>query len=217
MTSQEDLIREIEADVRDTAGWTGRSELDPRVLAAIGRVRRAGFVPPGTDGDPNANEPLPIGCGQTISQPFIVALMTDLLALEPGQKVLEIGTGSGYQAAVLTELGMRVYSVEVIPELLDRARQTLAREGYAGVELRTADGSRGWPEHAPYDGIIVTAAAREVPPALVDQLRRGGRMAAPVGPPYADQVLVLVEKDSLGVVSTRTVLRVAFVPLTGGG
>jgi protein-L-isoaspartate(D-aspartate) O-methyltransferase len=112
---------------------------------------------------------------------------------------------------------MRVYSVEVIAELLERARRTLAREGYAGVELRIGDGSHGWPEHAPYDAIIVTAAAREIPPALIGQLRRGGRMVVPVGPPYADQALVLVEKDSSGVVSTRTVLRVAFVPLAGGG
>lgn len=210
------MIGEIEADAHDTAAWTGRKQLSHRVLDALRKVPREAFVPPERAGAAYNNAPLPIGHGQTISQPFIVALMTDLLELETGDTVLEVGTGSGYQAAVLAELGVQVFSVEIVPELSERAGVALARAGYADVALRVGDGGLGWPEHAPYDAIIVTAAAPAIPPALVEQLRPGGRMAIPVGPPHREQQLMLVEKDVHGVVHTRSALPVAFVPLTGG-
>jgi protein-L-isoaspartate(D-aspartate) O-methyltransferase len=162
------------------------------------------------------NRPLPIGHGQTISQPFVVALMTELLDLEPDDTVLEVGTGSGYQAAVLAELAGTVCSIEVIPELAHTAANALGSEGCTNVLLRTGDGGLGWPERAPFDAIIVTAAAPEIPPALVAQLRIGGRMVIPVGPRHGDQELVLLTKDTAGEVTQRNVLPVAFVPLTGG-
>src|SRR5207302_1849648 len=148
---------------------------------------------------------------------FIVALMTELLDLRPDDAVLEVGTGSGYQTAVLAELARTICSIEVIPELAARAATTLAQLGYSNVELRTGDGGLGWPERAPFDAIIATAAAPEVPHALLEQLRDGGRMVIPVGPQHGDQQLLLITKDAAGTVSERTVLPVAFVPLTGGG
>lgn len=214
MSEQEVLIDEIEAEAKDTVGWTGRDHFAPRVLAALRKVRREAFVPPTETKRAYVNAPLPIGSGQTISQPFIVALMTDLLDLHPKDRVLEIGTGSGYQAAVLAELAQDIFSVEVIPALAAAARHTLAAEGYGRIALRVGDGARGWPEHAPFDAIIVTAAAREVPPALVEQLRPGGRMAIPVGAPHEDQELRLLCKQPDGSVNARAVLPVAFVPLT---
>jgi protein-L-isoaspartate(D-aspartate) O-methyltransferase len=216
MTAQSALIREIEYEAQETATWTGRDHFAPRVLAALRRVRRAAFVPDGVAERAYVNAPLPIGCGQTISQPFIVALMTDLLVLRPEDRVLEVGTGSGYQAAVLAELAAEVYSIEVIPELAEHARRALAAEGYGRVALLVGDGALGWPEHAPFDAVIVTAAARAVPPALLAQLRPGGRLAIPVGEPDGDQELRLLRKDAGGGVASRTVLPVAFVPLTGG-
>jgi protein-L-isoaspartate(D-aspartate) O-methyltransferase len=210
------LLAEIEAEMRETARWTGRAELSSRVAAALAKVRREAFVPPGSTDAAYVNAPLSIGHGQTISQPFIVALMTELLDLQPDDKVLEIGTGSGYQAAVLGELLERVCSVEVIPELARRAAAALAGEGYANVMLRTGDGGLGWPEEAPFDAIIATAAAGEIPSPLIEQLRPGGRMVVPVGLPHGDQELVLVTKDPAGEVTRRGVLPVAFVPLTGG-
>jgi len=173
-------------------------------------------VPAGSVRAAYDNRPLPIGHGQTISQPFIVALMTELLDLAPGDSVLEIGTGSGYQAAVLAELAGTVCSIEVIPELASDAAKALAGEGYTNVILRTGDGGLGWPERAPFDAIIVTAAAPEIPPALVEQLRAGGRMMIPVGPRHGDQELVLLTRNAAGDVMQRSVLPVAFVPLTGG-
>jgi len=214
MTSQQDLVEEIEQEARETARWTGRETFDPRVLTALRSVRREAFVPQPLVGQAYVNAPLPIGCGQTISQPYIVALMTDLLDLRRGDHVLEVGTGSGYQAAVLAELSDTVCSIEVIPELAARAAQVLAAEGYAKVTLRTGDGALGWPERAPFDAIIVTAAAREVPPALLDQLRPGGRLVIPVGEAFGDQELRLLHKDPDGHVTSRWVLSVAFVPLT---
>jgi protein-L-isoaspartate(D-aspartate) O-methyltransferase len=216
MTAQQDLIAEIAQDARETAGWTGREQFDPRVLQALRKVRREAFVPDAVIPHAYVNAPLPIGHGQTISQPFIVALMTELLDLRPEDHVLEVGTGSGYQAAVLAELAGTVCSVEVIPELAARAAKVLAAEGYANVALRTGDGATGWPERAPFDAIIVTAAAREVPPGLVTQLRPGGRMVIPVGEAYGDQELRLLHKDATGKVTSRSLLSVAFVPLTGG-
>ncbi|MBN9559912.1 MAG: protein-L-isoaspartate(D-aspartate) O-methyltransferase [Alphaproteobacteria bacterium] len=209
------MIGEIEQDARETARCTGREALGTEVLAALRRVRRAGFVPEVEERSAWLNRPLSIGHGQTISQPFVVALMTDLLELAPEHRVLEVGTGSGYQAAVLAELAEKVFSVEIVPELAERARLALAREGYGRVHLRTGDGALGWPEEAPFDAIIVTAAAPSIPPDLVAQLRPGGRMAIPVGEPWGEQSLVLLRKEADGAVTRRTVLGVSFVPLTG--
>jgi len=177
-------------------------------------VRREAFIPPAVADRAYENRPQAIGHQQTISQPFIVALMTDLLELKPEHVVLEVGTGSGYQAAVLAKLTRQVFSVEVIGELAERARAALAAEGISNVEVRVGNGAAGWPEHAPFDAIIVTAAAGDVPQALVDQLRSPGRMAIPVGAPNADQELTLIKKSAEGRVSKRRVLPVAFVPMT---
>jgi protein-L-isoaspartate(D-aspartate) O-methyltransferase len=163
-----------------------------------------------------ANRPQAIGHRQTISQPFIVALMTDLLDVGPGDRVLEIGTGSGYQAAVLAEMGAKVFSIEVIPALAASARLALDAEGYGSVVTRIGDGALGWPEEAPFDAIIVTAAAPSIPTALTDQLRPGGRMAIPIGLPGSAQTLILVEKHPDGTTESRDVLPVLFVPLTDG-
>jgi protein-L-isoaspartate(D-aspartate) O-methyltransferase len=190
---------------------------DPRVLDAIRAVPRGAFMPEAAASAAWANRPAPIGHGQTISQPFIVALMTDLLDLAPGARVLEIGTGSGYQAAVLAALGCAVFSVEIIPALADAARRALDGAGFGSVRTRLGDGAEGWPDHAPYDAVIVTAAARSVPPALIAQLGPGGRMVLPVGEPDGEQTLVLVRKDDAGAVTETPVLAVAFVPLTGAG
>ncbi len=210
------LLAEIEAEMRDTARWTGRAQLLPQVAAALAKVRRSAFVAPGSEHAAYENRPLPIGWGQTISQPYIVALMTELLDLQHEDKVLEVGTGSGYQAAVLAELVGTVYSIEVVPELAQRAATALAAEGYQNVILRTGNGSLGWPEEAPFDAIIVTAAAPHIPPALIEQLRPGGRMVIPVGPHGGDQALMLITKNEAGEMKQRDVLSVAFVPLTGG-
>lgn len=213
MAARDDLIAALEQEAQETARWTGRDSFSPLVLAAIRKVRREAFVPPDAAAQAYVNAPLSIGCGQTISQPFIVALMTDLLALRHADNVLEVGTGSGYQAAVLAELADRVASVELVPELAARAAKVLAAEGYGRIALRTGDGGAGWPERAPFDAIIVTAAAPDVPPALVAQLAPGGRMVVPVGEPYGGQELRLLCKDAAGVVTSRSVLPVAFVPL----
>ncbi len=217
MITREQMIAAIEAEAHETAYLTGRSTLNPRVLAAIGRVPRDAFVPQTGKTGAYENRPLPIGHGQTISQPFIVALMTDLLELTETSKVLEIGTGSGYQAAVLAELAEQVWSVEVLEPLSRRAAQVLAAEGYTNVTLRVGDGNAGWPEMAPFDAIMVTAAAPEMPPALVQQLRAPGRMVVPVGMPWGIQELWLLEKDGTGEEARHKVLPVAFVPLIGGG
>ncbi len=210
------LIEEIAREMRETARWTGRAELSPRVAAALFKVRREAFVPRSFATAAYDNRPLPIAHGQTISQPFVVALMTELLDLRPDDVVLEVGTGSGYQTAVLAELAGKVCSIEVIPELAAGAAAALADQGYANIELRTGDGGLGWPERAPFDAIIVTAAAPHLPPALIEQLRPGGRMIIPVGPRHGDQELVLITKDADATVSRRTIIPVAFVPLTGG-
>jgi len=216
MDARAEMVREIESEVRLTRHQLGKDTLDPRVVAAMGAVPRHAFVAPGQAGAAYVNAPLPIGVGQTISQPYIVAVMTDLIAPAPDHTVLEVGTGCGYQSAVLAALVARVYSIEVIPELGRAAAVRLAELGYDNVELRIGDGREGWPEHAPYDGILVTAAGRRIPGALVDQLRPGGRMAIPVGGRLMGQNLLLVEKDTAGGVRERLVLPVAFVPLVGG-
>ena len=207
------LIREIERETAATAFWTGRSSLSPRVLAALRHVRRDAFVPPGEAADAWENHPLPIGYGQTISQPFIVAIMTELLGLARTDRVLEIGTGSGYQAAVLAQLAAEVFSVECVEPLSARAARALAAEGCGNVHLLVGDGAQGWAEHSPYDAIIVTAAARTVPAALLAQLANGGRMVIPLGEPNAEQQMVRIVKDADGQLTRREVLDVAFVPL----
>ncbi len=171
------------------------------------------FVPPGAQGQAYYNGPLPIGHGQTISQPYIVALMTDLLELQPGDRVLEVGTGSGYQAAVLSQLVEQVYTLEVIAPLSQQAAERFKQLGYTNIECRISDGYDGWPEQSPFDGIIVTAAAPVIPPPLLAQLKPGSRLVIPVGQPYYHQELMLVEKDMQGESSVQDVLGVAFVPL----
>ncbi|MCG6907527.1 MAG: protein-L-isoaspartate(D-aspartate) O-methyltransferase [Desulfobacteraceae bacterium] len=210
------LVAAIEETVRETAGHIGRDSMDPRVMAVLAEVPRHEFVP--QDQRPHAyeNRPLPIGHGQTISQPYIVALMTDLLKPQPEHRVLEIGTGSGYQAAVLARLVKEVYSIEIITELGQQATERLQRLGYDNVTVRTGDGYFGWEEQAPFDGIVVTAAADHIPPPLIRQLKPGGRMVIPVGSRFMVQQLVLVEKDAGGAATTRQILPVLFVPLTGG-
>jgi protein-L-isoaspartate(D-aspartate) O-methyltransferase len=216
MDQRQALLVQLDAEFAETARATGRAQMSARVRAALAKVRREAFVPDDLAGEAYANIPLPIGEGQTISQPFIVALMTEALDLAPTDIVLEIGTGSGYQAAVLAELAKEVWTVEVIPALAERAREALAREGYRNVQVRCADGGEGWPEHAPYDAIIVTAAAPEIPPALAAQLKPGGRIIIPVGQWFSDQQLVLAVKDRAGHIARRELLSVAFVPFTHG-
>ncbi len=213
MTRQDALIADIEAEVEFTARWTGRPRLAPAVMAALRKVRREAFVAPSDTARAYVNAPLRIGHGQTISQPFIVALMTDLLDLQRTDRVLEVGTGSGYQAAILAELSGTVCSIELVPELAEQARRVLAEQGYRRVALRIGDGALGWPERAPFDAIIVTAAAAEPPSALIEQLAPGGRMVVPVGAPHDEQTLTLVQKDATGAVQMQPLLSVAFVPL----
>lgn len=207
------LLEQVIAETRGTADLTGCSKLSEPVLRALAVVPRHRFVPPAQLAWAYADSPLPIGCGQTISQPFIVALMTELLALDSRSVVLEVGTGSGYQTAMLASLARRVYSVERIPALAEAAERRLRELGIANVEIRIADGYRGWEEKAPFDAIIVTAAAAEVPPALVRQLKPGGRLAIPVGPQHRSQDLRVICKDESGVSHSRSVLPVVFVPL----
>ena len=213
--SREQMIRLIEADVRVTSDYLKRSSLDDRVLEAMARIPRHEFVPPQLVDKAYHNRPLPIGHGQTISQPYIVAIMTDLLDTEPGQRILEIGTGSGYQAAVLAEIDTRVWSIEIIPELGQQAQNRLQRLGYDRVEVRLGDGYYGWPENAPYDAIIVTAAASHIPPPLLQQLKPGGKMIIPVGSRFSTQQLILITRNEEDEFITRQVLPVRFVPLTG--
>jgi protein-L-isoaspartate(D-aspartate) O-methyltransferase len=210
------MIAEIKAEVEYTHDLTGRKTLEPRVMEAMARVPREQFVPGDLRDAAFDNGPLPIGHGQTISQPYIVALMTDLLKLGPDDRVLEIGTGSGYQTAVLSCLAKTVYTVELIPELGERAAARLAELDYTNIEFRIGNGYQGWPEHAPYDAVIVTAAAPEVPPALAGQLKPGGRLVIPVGWQHMPQELMLIEKDARNALHTRSILGVAFVPLQPG-
>jgi protein-L-isoaspartate(D-aspartate) O-methyltransferase len=211
------MLHDIETEARYTRELIGREAFAPRVMQAMAEVPREKFVPPNMQGAAFENGPLPIGHGQTISQPYIVALMTDLLEPAADHRILEIGTGCGYQTAILSRLCARVYTVEVVRELGAAAAARLQLLGYRNIEFLVGNGYAGWPDHAPYDGIIVTAAASHVPPALVEQLEHGGRLVIPVGEPYGYQNLMLLEKDAQGVVSTRTILGVAFVPLVEAG
>lgn len=215
MNEQERMLRDILQEVEMTRAYIRRDALDARVMAALAAVPRKAFVPEPLRHRALDNGPLPIGHGQTISQPYIVALMTDLLQPRAGDILLEVGCGSGYQAAILSRLAKRVHSLEIVPALAAEAASRLASMGYDNVEVRCADGYGGLPEHAPYDGIIVTAAAPHVPPALTEQLRPGARLVIPVGPAGWSQVLKVLEKRANGGIDEWDVLDVSFVPLTG--
>ena len=210
------LVETIRRDARETARWTGRAAFGERVLEAIGKVPRHQFVTDGDERQAYINRPRPIGHGQTISQPYIVALMTDLLDLKGHERVLEIGTGSGYQAAVLAEVTAEVFSIEIIPQLAKRARLRLEEAGYTNVRVRIGDGFKGWPGEAPFDAIMVTAAPEHIPPALIEQLKPGGRMVVPIGRARDRQTLTLVVKTAAGETRITDVLPVAFVPMVPG-
>ena len=214
------LVREVALDARRTAHITGREILDPQVLEAIGKVPRHLFVPPELVPFAYLNRPLPIGYGQTVSQPFIVALMTDLARIERNDKVLEIGVGGGYHAAVIAELAGEVHGVELLEPVAVAARERLASLGYENVKISQGDGYYGWRADAPFDVIIVRLAINHVPPALLNQLRSGGRLVAPIGPPSGGpdvgQRLMLVEKDATGAIRETAVLPVLFTYLPGG-
>lgn len=207
------MLKDIENEAKFTASYTGREQFDERVMKAMGEVVRENFVDPIEEDLAYDNGPLPIGYGQTISQPYIVALMTDMLDLTADSIVLEIGTGSGYQAAILSRLAKKVYSIERIPELCHAATGRLQKLGYDNVETRCGNGYYGWEEKAPFDAITVTAAAPHIPQALIKQLKPGGRLMIPVGLPYMHQELMLVTKDQQGNTGTQVILGVAFVPL----
>ena len=213
---RQQMIAEIVTEAVMTAGHTGRAAFSPRVLDAVSATPRHEFVPIELQSYAYLNRPLPIGYDKTVSQPYIVALMTDLLDLDPGDVVLEIGSGAGYQAAVLARLVKRVYSVDIIEELAAGADRRLKRLGCANVEFKVGNGYYGWPEHAPYDKIMVTAAADLIPPPLLTQLKPGGRMVAPTGIPDK-QALYLVEKSVAGTLSTREILPVRFSELEDPG
>jgi protein-L-isoaspartate(D-aspartate) O-methyltransferase len=210
------LVETIEHEVGIFGLGDGTRQLDPRVRAAMAKVPRERFITAESAGAAYDNRPLPIGHRQTISQPLIVAAMSQLLHIGPDAQVLEVGTGSGYQTAVLAELAARVSTIEIVEPLAAGAKTILAELGYDNIAFRCGDGAAGWPEQAPFDGIIVTAAARKIPPALVDQLKPGGRLVIPIGPHPMSQDLVLVEKDAQEQVHKRRLFSVAFVPLTGG-
>jgi len=209
------MVEEVAAMAKLLGSATAGDAIDPAVIAAIGKVPRHEFVPEGQKRNAYENRPLPIGHGQTISQPYIVAIMTDLARPKPGDVVLEIGTGSGYQAAVMAHLVKAVYTIEIIEPLGLQAAQRLKTMGYTNVEVRVGDGYHGWAEHAPYDAILVTAAASHIPPPLIRQLKPGGRMVIPVGASFMVQQLMLVQKNLDGTISSRQILPVNFVPLTG--
>jgi protein-L-isoaspartate(D-aspartate) O-methyltransferase len=209
------MVMAIEAAAYKTSLHINKKRLDTRVMSVMGRVERHKFVPRSHQSWAYANQPLPIGHGQTISQPYIVALMTDLIGIEPGEKVLEIGTGSGYQAAVLAEMDAEVFTIEIVEPLAKQASKRLASLGYDNVKTRLGDGYYGWQEEAPFDAIVVTAAASHIPPPLIRQLKPGGVMVIPVGSRFLVQQLVLVAKNTAGDITTRQMLPVRFVPLTG--
>ena len=216
MKDPQNMLKDIEMEVNLTRHLTGKDALDGKVMAAIKQVPRHEFLPAGFRFLAYDNGPAPIGSGQTISQPYIVALMSDLLDTKPTDTILEIGTGSGYQSAILSKLVTRVYSLEILEELSIQARRHLKNLGYNNVTVRTGDGGFGWPEHAPYDGIIVTAAATHIPQPLIDQLKVGARLVIPVGLPHSYQELIVIEKKADGKIEVRNILGVSFVPLVAG-
>ena len=209
------MLASIEAECRYTASYTGIQTFNPKIMAAIAKVPRQEFVPESLQPWAYENKPLPIGNEQTISQPFIVALMTDLLCPGKDDVILEVGAGSGYQAAVLSQLVKQLYTLEIVPSLAVNTAQLLKNLGYQNIEIRQGDASRGWQEHAPYDGIIVTAAASHIPVALKEQLKPGGRLVIPIGAPRKPQDLLLIQKDKQGAFTSQNILPVAFVPFTG--
>jgi protein-L-isoaspartate(D-aspartate) O-methyltransferase len=210
------LVAAIVSQVADLGPELGFDRLDRDVVEALGRTPRHELVPAEVRDEAYDNHPLPIGRGQTISQPLIVALMSHLLQVDAGDTVYELGTGSGYQAAVLAEMGVEVYSIEIVAELAERAERDLARLGYDRVHVRAGDGYRGWPEAAPFDGIVVTAAIDHVPAPLVEQLATGGRLVMPIGAIHGIQELAVFVKGADGTLERRDVLSVQFVPVTGG-
>jgi len=210
-----EMLRSIETECRFTQGYTGIESFKPEVMAALARVPREKFVPHYLKALAYENQPLPIGDGQTISQPYIVALMTDLLCPEKDHVILEVGAGSGYQAAVLSQLVKKVHTIEIVPALAEKAAQTLKELGYLNIEIHQRDASRGLQEHAPFDGIIVTAAASHVPQVLKEQLKPGGRLVIPVGGPQMSQDLLLIQKNKRGEFTSKNILPVVFVPFTG--
>ena len=207
------MLSDIFSETLSTAGLTGRDSLGESVISAMSQIPREQFVPQSARKYAFDNGPLPIGHGQTVSQPFIVALMTDLLNVQKQDRILEIGTGSGYQSAILSKLCSQVYSVELINILSEQAEKRFQQLGLSNIKTFVGNGYLGLPEYAPFDGIIVTAAATHIPDTLVDQLKPQGRLVIPVGEPYAHQELVLVEKNALGEISKTNILPVAFVPL----
>ena len=209
-----EMVAAIRVIAQHLAAEIGKTALDDRVLGAMAKVPRHEFVPVEVKPYAYLNRPLPIGFDKTISQPLMVAVMTDLLELRPDDVVLEIGTGLGYQSAVLGELACRIYSVEIIEELAQRAVQRLKREDYANIEVRVGNGYFGWPEHSPFDKVIVTAAPDLIPPPLINQVKAGGRMVIPVGLPDA-QRLTVVDKDLNGRVKTKQIMQVLFSALEG--
>ena len=211
---RQQMLAEIAAETIYASALLGKAALDDRVMEVMGRVSRHEYVPIELQPYAYVNSPLPIGFDKTISQPFIVALMADLLDIRADETVLEIGTGLGYQAAILAELARKVYTVEIIQELARQAKQRLGRQGYTNIELRVGNGCHGWPEHAPFDKVIVTAAPDLIPPRLIHQLKAGGKMVIPAGLPDA-QHLLLVEKDRQDRVTTKEILRVQFAELEG--
>jgi len=213
--ARQQMVRAIEANVRATSLYLDKEQLNPQILDAMRTVPRHEFVPKEQQSVAYENRPLPIGYGQTISQPYIVAIMTDLLKLDADDRVLEIGTGSAYQAAILAQLVNRVYSIEIIEPLGVQAGKRLQRLGYANVQTRIGDGYYGWEEQAPFDAIIVTAASNHIPPPLLQQLKPDGRMIIPVGSRFLAQQLVLVTKNEEGRAITQQIMPVRFVPLTG--
>lgn len=209
------MVDAIEQHVAATAASLGTDQLDPAVIQAMRRVPREAFVPPALRSQAYQDSPLPIGAGQTISQPYMVAVMSHLAGVGAGDRVYELGTGSGYQAAVLAAMGVEVYSVEIVPELAERAAATLQRLGYANVHVRAGDGYLGWPEAAPFDAVVVTAAHPTIPEPLIEQLAVGGRLVMPVGATHATQQLTLLTKQPDGRLRERALLPVRFVPVTG--
>lgn len=210
------MVADIRAMAYEVGDYAPPRPISEKVLSVMTKVLRHRFVPEGEASSAYYNQPLPIGHGQTISQPYIVALMTELLALDKQDSVLEIGTGSGYQTAILSEMAGKVYSMEIVEPLAARAEHLLSELGYANVQVKLGNGNDGWPEYAPFDGIIVTAAAGHVPPPLVDQLKAGGRMVIPVGSWPHIQELILITKTVDGTTHQENILPVSFVPLTGG-
>ncbi len=215
MNDLQRMLKDIDSEAKLTRNYTGKDTLDARVMEAIEQVPRHEFIPRELHYRAYDNEPVPIGLGQTISQPYIVALMSDLLNTKATDKILEIGTGSGYQSAVLSRLVQQVYSIEIVEDLATKARKLLNKLGYNNISLRTGDGSLGWPEQAPFDGIIVTAAAPYIPQPLIEQLKVGAQMVIPIGFPYSYQELIVVEKNTDGKIEMQSILGVRFVPLTG--